>query len=101
MRIALQTVMGLRTINPVYPVPRRKKLVLAKYGEWESVIGGKSTLRDFVPDGLLGANGKSFAKCLGRWLKRASTRRWGNIELVAVEDKHEGGWKYRMGVATL
>jgi len=44
IRIAPQTVMALRTINPVYPVPRRKKLVLvlvlAKYGEWESVIGG-------------------------------------------------------------
>ena len=140
--------------------PRRKKLVLAKYGEWESIIGGiidwiapearfladhqketlavdaereetilflkhlinafptcdrnaigvsqitskvfpdfggKSTLRDFVPDGLLGANGPSFAKRLGRWLKRVSTRRWGSIELIPVEDKHEGVWKYRIG----
>ena len=140
--------------------PRRKKLVLAKYGEWESVIGGiidwiapqakflndhqqntlaldsekeetivflkqlmsvfpkcdttaisvsqitskvfpdfggKSVLRDFVPDGLLGSGGSSFAKRLGRWLKRVSTRRWGNIELIPVEDTHEGVWKYRIG----
>jgi putative DNA primase/helicase len=139
---------------------RRKKLVLAKYGEWESVVGGiidwiapevrfladhqketlavdaerdetiiflrhlmlefprcdtdavgvsqitskvfpdfgsKSALRDFVPDALLGLNGSSFAKKLGRWLKRVSTRRWGSIELIPVEDKHEGVWKYRIG----
>ena len=140
--------------------PRRKKLVLAKYGEWEAIIGGiidwrapqakfledhqqntlaldsekeetivflkqlmsvfpncdstaisvsqitskvfpdfggKSVLRDFVPDGLVGGSGSSFAKRLGRWLKRVSTRRWGNIELMPVEDTHEGVWKYRIG----
>jgi hypothetical protein len=57
----------------------------------------KSTLRDFVPDGLIGPSGSSFAKRLGKWLKRVSTRRWGNIELIAVEDTHEGVWKYRIG----
>jgi hypothetical protein len=147
--------------------PKRKKLVLAKYGEWESVIGGiidwiapeatfledhltntlaldaekeetivflkqlmtefpncneipisvseiaakvfppkifpppplseRSNLRDFVPDGLMGSTGSSFAKRLGRWLKRVSTRRWGRIELVAVEDTHQGVWTYRIG----
>ncbi len=146
--------------------PRRTKLVLAKYGEWESVIGGimdwiapearfleghqqdtlaldsekeetivflkqlmnafptcaikaisvsqivdkvyppkvyppepsfeKLNLRDFVPEGLMGSSG-SFAKRLGRWLKRVSTRRWGNTELIPLEDKHEGVWKYRIG----
>jgi hypothetical protein len=53
----------------------------------------KSALRDFVPDGLIGGTGSSFAKRLGRWLKRISTRRWGNIELIPVEDKHDGVWK--------
>lgn len=146
--------------------PKRKKLVLAKYGEWESVIGGiidwivpevqfladhlketlavdaerddtitflkhlmidfqmcatkpisvsqiadkvfppkvfppppladKSNLRDFVPDGLIGPSG-SFAMRLGKWLKRISTRRWGNVELIPEMDTHEGVWKYRIG----
>ena len=130
--------------------PKRKRLVLAKYGDWESVIGGiidwiapevkfladhqretlnvdserddtitflkhlmiafpgcdtnaigvsqdlskvfpdfggKSTLRDFVPDGLFGVDGSSFAKRLGRWLKKVSTRRWGTITLVPVRER--------------
>lgn len=142
--------------------PKRKRLVLAKYGDWESVIGGiidwiapevkfladhqretlnvdserddtitflkhlmiafpgcdtnaigvsqivskvfpdfggKSTLRDFVPDGLFGVDGSSFAKRLGRWLKKVSTRRWGTITLVPVEDKHQRVWKYQIGEA--
>lgn len=57
----------------------------------------KSTLRAFVSDGLIGGTGSSFAKRLGRWLKKVSTRRWGNIELIPVEDKHDGVWKYRIG----
>lgn len=147
--------------------PKRKKLVLAKYGEWESIVGGiidwiapqakflqdhqqntlaldgekeetivflkqlmnafpncptkpisvsqiadkvfppkvfppetsfeKSNIRDFVPDGLLGSSGSSFAKRLGRWLKRVSTRRWGNIELMPVKDTHEAVWTYLIG----
>lgn len=139
--------------------PKRKKLILAKYGEWESIIGGiidwiapevrfladhrkearavhtergesimffrrlmtefprcrknaigvseitakvfpkfgeKSALRDYVPENLIGKDG-SFAKRLGRWLKNASTRRWGNIELIPVQVKHEGVWKYQIG----
>jgi hypothetical protein len=60
-------------------------------------LARKSALRDFVPDGPIGATGSSFAKRLGRWLKRISTRRWGNIELVPVEDKHNGVWKYQIG----
>ena len=60
-------------------------------------FGGKSVLRDFVSDGLIGGNGSSFAKRLGKWLKRISTRRWGKIELIPVEDTHEGVWKYRIG----
>lgn len=140
--------------------PKRQKLILAKYGRWESIIGGimdwimpeakfladhkketvavdseregtilflrklmiefpkcstdaigvsqicskvfpdfggKSTLRDFVPDGLLGTGGSSFAKKLGKWMKSVATRRWGTIELIPEEDKHGGVWKYRIG----
>jgi hypothetical protein len=58
---------------------------------------GKSALREFVPDGLIGGTGSSFAKRLGRWLKKISTPRWGNIELIPVEDKHDGVWKYQIG----
>jgi hypothetical protein len=140
---------------------RRQKFVMAKYGQWEAIIGGiidwiapevkfladhrketlavdaeteesimflkhlliafpkcdsvpigvseitskvfgtdfgsKSTLRDYLPDGLLGVSGSPFAKRLGRWLKRVSTRRWGKLELVPNFDDHEGVWKYRIG----
>ena len=58
---------------------------------------GKSTLRDFVPDGLLGGSGSSFAKRLGCWLRKTSTKRWGDLELIAVEDTHGGTWKYQIG----
>src|SRR5262249_48837725 len=136
------------------------KLVMAKYGTWESILGGifdwlvpdvhfladhiretlaqdgekeeaitffkqlmvsfpscaehpisvseiaekvfskeqRSSLRDFVPDGLIGGD-KNFAKRLGRWLKNASTRRWGNIRLIPEKDSHTNVWKYKI-VAT-
>jgi len=139
--------------------PRRPKLVMAKYGAWESVIGGifdwlrpeahfladhlrdtqamdtekdeaitflrqlmiefptsgqkpisvseiadrvflkdgRSTLRDLVPEGMIGGE-KNFAKRLGRWLKNASTRRWGNLELIAEMDGHAHVWRYYIGV---
>ena len=140
--------------------PRRQKLVLAKYGEWEAVVGGifdwlklepvflsdhlkdalsvdgektetisflrqliaafpdcatdpisaadisdkvfpgegqKSTLRDFLPDALQRKEG-SFSRRLGRWLTKAATKRWGNIELIAIPDTHLGIQTYKIGI---
>lgn len=60
---------------------------------------GRSTMRDFIPDALISAvGGSSFSERLGRWLKNASTRRWGNIELHGELDAKENMWKYLIDI---
>jgi hypothetical protein len=87
----------LRQLVIEFPTSAKKPISVSEIAERVFLKDGRSTLRDFVPEGMIGAE-KNFAKRLGRWLKNASTRRWGNLELIAEKDAHANTWKYYIGV---
>ena len=91
-----ETITFLRQLIIEFPKCAKEPVSVSDIAERVFSKEQRSTLRDFVPDGLIGGN-KSFAKCLGRWLKTSSTRRWGTLELIAEKDTHSNVWKYLIG----
>ena len=89
-----ETITFLKRLMIAFPRCGTNAIGVSQITEMVFPKEGKSTLRDFVPEGLL--RGGSFAIRLGKWLKRVSTRRWERIMLIAEEDTHEGVWKYRI-----
>lgn len=94
-----ETINFLRQIMNVFPSCGDKQIGAGEITDEIFPVQGRSRLRDFVPDALASiAGGSSFSKRLGRWLKNASTRRWGSIELCGAKDPTDNVWKYLIGL---